>query len=508
MQKSALSIILSPIVLFTFSACDEQGLTSSAQPPSSQNTQGNPKAQCSPSGGLRGKPQDNEKNNQFLVQLNDSAAGRVRPQSMETHLRYASYRNSHVEHLREDLFKVSLSENSTAAEIQKQLGMEGEIAFVEPDSYYYPADYYDDEYAPDEHLHEDYEMDYAMNVSGDPLEDKQWAHKMIQSYDAWEIGTGSEEVVVAVIDTGVDYNHPDLKENIWRNPGEVRDGIDNDRNGFIDDLYGWNFQKGNASPLDDHRHGTHVAGTIGARGGNGIGITGHAPNVRLMALKGLGGGSGGGGRRSDLIRAIDYAVENGAHIINASWGSFSYSEAMVAALSRAERAGVLFVAASGNSGVNVTNRPFYPASYGHRNIISVGSTGPSDTASGFSNYSTKRVHIGAPGASIHSTVPGGKYISISGTSMASPLVAGVAALMKGLRPDLHYREIRKAILETADRNPALASKFTTSGRINAYKAMREIELAPEGDSYDDEGDSHFDRAPAGSDNNSSNESEC
>lgn len=262
---------------------------------------------------------------------------------------------------------------------------------------------------------------------------------------AWNIYTGSSDTVVAVIDTGVDYNHIDLQANIWINPGESgggkeTNGIDDDNNGYIDDFRGWDFRTGNPSnpedndPMDEYYpkyHGTHVAGTVGAVGNNDEGVTGVSWDVKIMALKIFD--AVGHTSSSAEINAIDYSTENGAHLSNNSWGGGGYSQSLSDAIGRAKDAGKLFIAAAGNNPpLDNDQNPVYPASYEHENIIAVLSTDHDDNISSFSHYGLTSVDIGAPGGSgtggaedIYSTRRYNDYRYLSGTSMASPHVAGV-----------------------------------------------------------------------------------
>src|SRR5918999_1287399 len=262
--------------------------------------------------------------------------------------------------------------------------------------------------------------------------------------EAWNTGTGTAATVVAVIDEGVDVSHPDLRNNIWKNPGEVPgNGVDDDRNGYVDDVNGFDFANDDASvydpdPIDGSgdEHGTHVAGTIAAEGNNGAGITGVNWQAKVMALKFLGPNSGS---TLDAVEAINYAVAKGADISNNSWGYVgSPSRSLKDAITRADNAGLLFVAAAGNGGAdgvgddndaNSTNTN-YPSSFSNPNIISVAATDNRDRLASFSNFGASTVDLGAPGVNVLSTLPGNRYGYYSGTSMATPHVTGVAALLK------------------------------------------------------------------------------
>lgn len=284
----------------------------------------------------------------------------------------------------------------------------------------------------------------------------------IDAAQAWNYGTSSS-VVVAVIDTGIDYNHVDLASNIWTNSREVAgNGVDDDRNGYTDDVRGWNFVSDNNNPMDDNGHGTHVAGTIGAVGNNGIGVSGIAWSVKVMALKFMD--STGSGMLSDAVAAIDYARANGAKIINASWGGGGFSSALQTAITRFQNAGGIFVAAAGNESSNNATTASYPANYS--GVISVAASTSSDTLASFSNYGTN-VDIAAPGQNIFSTIPGNRYASYSGTSMASPHVAGALALLWGQAPSLTATQLVSLVMNNTD---AVLTNRTQYGRLNVGKA--------------------------------------
>ena len=314
-------------------------------------------------------------------------------------------------------------------------------------------------------------------VPNDSLFGSLWGMSNIKAPEAWNISQGSDDVVVAVLDTGIDYNHPDLAANSWINGDEIAEsGQDNDGNGYVDDRRGWDFYNNDSNPYDDHGHGTHCAGTIGAVGNNNLGVAGVSWRVKLMPVKFLA--SNGAGTTFGAIAAIDYASENGADIINASFGGSFKSDAMEAAIARARDRGVLFVAAAGNSASNNDSKPQYPANYDVDNIISVAATDSSDKLTFFSNYGALTVDIAAPGLQILSTLPGGGYGYMSGTSMAAPHVAGLAALYKGLNPSASYQEIKNAILSTVDPISALQGKMLYGGRINALRTLGSDGSAP------------------------------
>jgi subtilisin family serine protease len=308
-----------------------------------------------------------------------------------------------------------------------------------------------------------------------PVADPQIANmyglEKVGAQQAWQITSGSSRVVVADIDTGVDYNHQDLINNMWRNPGEIAgDGIDNDSNGFVDDIVGWDFRDKDARPFDDNSHGSHTSGTIAATGGNGIGVSGVAQQASIMGLRFLGG-SQGSGTLEDAIKAIDYATENGAQIMSNSWGGGGFSQAMFDAISRANDKGILFVAAAGNSGSDNDKKAQYPANYELPNVLTVAATDSADKLASFSCYGLKSVHIAAPGVKILSTTPGSKYASLSGTSMATPHVTGAAVLLKAAYPNLKAKELKDVLLQSVEELVSLKGKVSTGGRLNIAKAF-------------------------------------
>lgn len=293
---------------------------------------------------------------------------------------------------------------------------------------------------------------------------------------AWDRTTGSAEVIVAVIDTGVDYQHPDLNANMWRNPGEIPgNGLDDDGNGFADDVYGYDFYTDDPDPFDDHYHGTHCAGTIGAVGNNGVGLAGVAWTVRLMALKFLS--AGGSGFSSDGADAIHYATRMGAWLSSNSWGGEGVDPSLADAIGEAGQSNILFVAAAGNSGRDIDVAPTYPAAFTNDNLISVAATDNRDQKASWSNYGAQGVDLGAPGVNIWSCQPGNKYQYLSGTSMATPHVAGACALAWAASPNSPAPLIKQAILAGVDPLPNLAGLCVTGGRLNVYEAIRRLGLA-------------------------------
>ncbi|MCR4415385.1 MAG: S8 family serine peptidase, partial [Thermoguttaceae bacterium] len=340
----------------------------------------------------------------------------------------------------------------------------------------------------------------------------------IGAESAWSIATGSLRMAVGIIDTGIDYTHPDLYKNIWLNQGELptnlglidtdgdglitfwdlneaanagkvadvnqngridggdvlgdprwANGRDDDGNGKIDDLIGWDFVNNDNDPFDDNSHGTHVAGTIGAMGNNALGVAGVNWKVQLVGLKFLA--ANGSGYTSAAVAALNYAVGEGISITNNSWGGGGYSAALAAAISGARAAGHIFVAAAGNSATNNDATPHYPSSYTFDNVVAVASMDRYGNLSSFSNYGASSVDLAAPGSSILSTVPGGGYAVYSGTSMATPHVAGAVALVWSAHPELAYHEVIARILDNVQWVSSFAGKMVTGGRLDVYHAL-------------------------------------
>ena len=291
----------------------------------------------------------------------------------------------------------------------------------------------------------------------------------INAFDAWDLSTG-EGVVVAIIDSGSDVTHPDLAPNLWTNTGEIADnGIDDDNNGYVDDVHGYDFLREDGDPNDEDSHGTHVAGSVAAAGDDGYGVPGVAYGAQIMPLKFLGANDGG--HSSDAAAAINYAVNNGADIINASWGGGGYSTAIRDAIAYANSRGVVFVAAAGNAGTNNDSNAFYPAGYELDNLISVGASDRKDQLADFSNYGDT-VDLTAPGVDIVSTLPGASFGYMDGTSMASPYVSGAAALLKAANPALSPADIRAALMATVEPLALGAEDIGSGGRIDAFAALQ------------------------------------
>jgi len=288
---------------------------------------------------------------------------------------------------------------------------------------------------------------------------------------AWGLTRGSKNVIVAVIDTGVDYNHPDLKNQMWVNEKEAngKEGVDDDGNGFIDDIYGYDFANNDGDPLDGHSHGTHCAGTIGAEHDNGIGVAGVMKDVRIMAVKFLT--DSGSGSTANAVKAVDYATKMNVDIMSNSWGGGGRSQALEDAIKRAKEAGILFIAAAGNSKSNNDTRPHYPSNYNVENVISVAAHNAQDKLASFSCYGKKTVHIAAPGRNILSTVKAGAYKVYSGTSMATPHVSGIMGLYISAFGRQDFTVLKEKMNATSVYEKAYKNKLVSEGRINIYNML-------------------------------------
>jgi hypothetical protein len=301
------------------------------------------------------------------------------------------------------------------------------------------------------------EPDYIYHVSVIPNDtsfSQLWGMTKISAPAAWDISTGSSSIIVAVTDTGVDYTHPDLAANMW-----------SDANG----AHGYDFVNNDSDPMDDEGHGTHVSGTIGAVGNNNLGVAGVNWHTRIMALKFLD--ATGSGSTSNVVAAIQYAIANGAKVINASWRGYGFSQPLYDSIAAARDAGIIFVAGAGNENVDNDSTPAYPASFDLANIISVMATTNTDASASYSNYGLMTVDLGAPGDNILSTKPGGIYEPNSGTSMSSPHVAGACALLLSIDPTLTYSQVKQILINTVDKT--LPGLCVSGGRLNLAAAAQE-----------------------------------
>ncbi|MFA6291284.1 MAG: S8 family serine peptidase [Victivallales bacterium] len=338
------------------------------------------------------------------------------------------------------------------------------------------------------------EPDYIVHASLSPDDPKftdgtLWGMNKISAPDAWDISTGSNSVLVGVIDTGVDYNHEDLIDNIWTNAGEIPgNGIDDDGNGFIDDVHGWDAVNNDGDPMDDHYHGTHCSGTIGGVGNNGTAIVGVNWKVGIMGLKFLD--AGGSGDISDAVVCLNYATLMHADLTSNSWGGGGFSQSMKDAL---DANGKLFIAAAGNDGSDNDTTPSYPSNYDCANIVAVAATDSSDVLAYFSNYGLTTVDLAAPGVDVYSSTPSNSYEYLSGTSMATPHVAGAAALLLSVDQSFTAAQLKAFLMDSTDPITGLSGKCVTGGRLNVFKALQSLTylkvLSPSGGEIWRKGDS-------------------
>jgi subtilisin family serine protease len=357
------------------------------------------------------------------------------------------------EQLLDNIYVVHLGGTTTVADALTAYQANPFVVYAEPD-YIWHADL-----IPNDTL---FGQEWGMNNTG---QNGGTPDADIDAPEAWDVTTDAPGVVVAVIDTGIKWDHPDLAANIWTNVNEIpNNGIDDDGNGYIDDTRGWDFVNNDNNPTDDHGHGTHCAGTIGAVGNNGQGVAGVVWNVQLMPLKFLD--ASGSGTTSSAIKAVTYANRNGAKISSNSWGGGGFSQALYDAIKTGrDTYDTIFVAAAGNAANNNDANPSYPASYDLDNIVSVAATDRNDLLAGFSNYGATSVDLAAPGVSIVSTWNNNGYNTISGTSMATPHVSGAVAMIRGAFPGDSYKTVINRLLANVDVLPNLSGKVATSGRL-------------------------------------------
>lgn len=340
--------------------------------------------------------------------------------------------------------------------LRKRLKRSPEVAYAEPDFFQFASA---TTKTPDDPF---YPLQYAVVDSPSDHD--------IDAPTAWGTRTGCAKV--AILDTGIDTDHPDLKPNVYKSEDKPNNNKDDDKNGYVDDTYGWNVINGKGSGEDDNGHGTHVSGIVAGRGDNDTGVSGVCWSSKLLAVKFMN--SKGKGSTSKAIAGIEYAVKQGIKIINCSFGSSSSSSSLHDAVDYAQDHNALLVVAAGNDSENIDKHPLYPASYTDSNILAVAASTQDDNLADFSNFGSTGVDVAAPGDSIYSTYLGGGYRVLSGTSMAAPYAAGVAALLRKQESDATYGNLRYAIRHKVDKPPALENKVAYDGRLNAEKALAAI----------------------------------
>ena len=424
-------------------------------------------AQAADSPSFRDESGKKTDTDQIIVKLKKGASSEALE---EVNRRNGASTKKEIPHTR--LKVVKLSQGQSAEEAAKRYEASSDVEYAEPDFWLSPDQTYNDPYYTNGSL-------WGFNNTGQNSGTNDADIDAPEVWDApgaWQTATGSDGTVVAVIDTGVDISHRDLDGNIWTNPNEIAGNKrDDDGNGYVDDIHGWDC-RGNDSTVYDSassdKHGTHVAGTIAAEGNNNLGVIGVDWKAKVMPLKFMGPA---GGYTSDAVECLNYAADARANrginvkVSNNSWGGGGFNQSLKDAI---ENSGILFVAAASNEGTNNDTSPVYPSSYNSANIVAVAATDKNDNLASFSNYGSTAVDLAAPGVGVWSTLTKNTYGSYNGTSMATPHVAGTAALIQGNYPTLTIAETKARILNNVDRIPNLDGKAVTGGRLNADKAVR------------------------------------
>lgn len=379
-----------------------------------------------------------------------------------------------------NLYKLKLNGKANLQAAIKELNQNPDVEYAEPNYIYHAIDY-----VANTPVDPKFPLLWGLKNNGnnEPAKDGTTstptvgvAGADINAGGAWEVQRGSKTIRVAVIDTGIDYNHPDLKDNIAVNVKEKngKAGVDDDGNGYVDDVYGYDFANNDADPMDGHSHGTHCAGTIGGVHNN-QGVAGVMAEVSLVPIKFLS--DSGSGSTEAAVLAIDYATKLGVNVMSNSWGGGGFSKALEDSIKAARDRGIVFVAAAGNDSANNDSSPHYPSSYDLDNVISVASHTISDNLSSFSCYGRRSVHVAAPGSNILSTINNGGYAVYSGTSMATPHVSGTVGLLLSEIPTLTPSEVRARVIATSVPVRAYKGKTVSGGRINAYNLVTDTRPA-------------------------------
>ena len=366
------------------------------------------------------------------------------------------------------VFKVNFTQKrnkkNRLLKLIEKLNKDPSVEIASPNYYYYPLD-------------DNFNLQWGLYNNGTfPVREGILGKKGadINALSAWKINSGTRDVKVAVIDTGIDYSHPDLKDQIWVNQKELNGirGVDDDNNGQIDDIYGYDFANNDSNPFDDHGHGTHVAGIIGSSH-NAIGTMGVMRNVSLMAIKYMP--NNGPGTTENALRCIDYALKMNSQIINASWGGGAFDPLLYDAIKLANQKGVIFVAAAGINGLDNGLKPHYPSDYDSPNVISVAATDALDALTLQSNFGSNSVHIAAPGAEIYSTLPGLKYGNMNGSSASAAFVTGALGLLISKEKNLSVKEIKERLISSSVELDSLRNKIKKGGgRLDAYNLLKNI----------------------------------
>lgn len=423
-------------------------------------------------------------NNRYIVSLKDRVDKNANLGFLQEdgfrHLETFDLPEKNFPGLQGDIVLVELDESRLASNALSELQQDPRVAFLEPDLEFG----LDDNFQPSDPVEAEQGPHTEARNRPNDLNRRQWgldngSSTDIDAPEAWTRSIGRREngPIIAVIDTGVDTNHPDLKDNLWVNPREIPgNGIDDDGNGVIDDVHGFDAYFQDGEPEDGNGHGTHCAGIIGATGNNRRGITGVNWQTRIMPVKIFDNGDKPKTSSSAILRGIAYATNNGARLTSNSWGGPSYRSAVQRAFSSSR---AFHLMGAGNDSQDNDEKPFYPASYRTNNSLSVAAVDRRGNLSDFSNYGDQTVDLAAPGSSIYSTLPGGRYGTRSGTSMATPFVTGVAGLLLSAAPRLSNNQLRSLILRGVVPKTDLQGKTTTGGVVNADRSLdllfREVE---------------------------------
>ncbi len=383
-----------------------------------------------------------------------------------------------------DLYKVTLrNQKSNLSQVIKELNQNDDVEYAEPNYIYTIGKPHISLYPP--------HKDYGSNgVTNDPQLGALWglnntganepgsssrgvAGADAEVFPAWNLTRGSRQIKIAVIDTGIDYRHEDLRDNMWVNTAEAngRPGVDDDQNGYVDDIHGYDFANNDGDPMDGNGHGTHCAGTIGAVHDNGLGVAGVMADVSLVGLKFLS--DQGSGSTDNAIKAIDYAIKAGVDIMSNSWGGGGASQALKEVIEKANRAGIIFTAAAGNSGSDNDSRPQYPANYDVENVISVAAHTAQNRLASFSCYGRNTVHVAAPGHNILSSYKNGQYEVLSGTSMATPHVSGALGLLLSYEGAMSPAQVRERLMATSEPAKAYRSRTLAGGRLSTINLLND-----------------------------------